>query len=202
MARTDTLGNFLTDIADAIRTKAGTSDTITASDFDTAISNIPSGVDINDYFLPTVSKGNFDTAGVIKSIIAIPPLEFSGTDCSNMFSQLSMTESIDCSKFDTSNVTNMVNMFLNCRKLKSLDLSNFETPNVTNMGNLFNGCEALRHLDIRKMTFDSVTNTKYMFNYIPNDCEIIVKSQTEKDIVLSIRSNLTNVKTVAEYENQ
>lgn len=55
MARTDTLGNFLTDVADAIRTKAGTSETIQASNFDTAISNIPSGsivieniVDLND----------------------------------------------------------------------------------------------------------------------------------------------------------
>ena len=43
MARTDTLGNFLTDVADAIRTKAGTSSAIQASAFDTAISNIPSG---------------------------------------------------------------------------------------------------------------------------------------------------------------
>jgi len=43
MARTDTLGNFLTDVAGAIRTKAGTSDPIQASAFDTAIANIPSG---------------------------------------------------------------------------------------------------------------------------------------------------------------
>lgn len=43
MARTNTLGNFLTDVADAIRTKAGTSDPIQASAFDTAIANIPSG---------------------------------------------------------------------------------------------------------------------------------------------------------------
>lgn len=43
MARTDTLPNFLTDVADAIRTKAGTSDPIQASAFDTAIANIPAG---------------------------------------------------------------------------------------------------------------------------------------------------------------
>jgi len=43
MARIDTLGNFLTDVADAIRTKAGTSEPIQASSFDTAIANIPSG---------------------------------------------------------------------------------------------------------------------------------------------------------------
>ena len=43
MARVDTLPHFLTDVADAIRTKAGTSGAIQASAFDTAIANIPSG---------------------------------------------------------------------------------------------------------------------------------------------------------------
>lgn len=43
MARTDTLGHFLTDVADAIREKGGTSESIQASQFDTAIENLPSG---------------------------------------------------------------------------------------------------------------------------------------------------------------
>jgi hypothetical protein len=43
MARTDTLGNFLTDVAKAIRTKEGTTETIPASEFDTRISNLSGG---------------------------------------------------------------------------------------------------------------------------------------------------------------
>ena len=43
MARTDTLAHYLTDVADAIRAKAGTTGTIQASAFDTAIAAIPSG---------------------------------------------------------------------------------------------------------------------------------------------------------------
>ena len=43
MARTDTLGNFLTDIADAIREKNGTTDTIYAASFDEEIKNLPTG---------------------------------------------------------------------------------------------------------------------------------------------------------------
>ena len=43
MARTDTLGNFLTDVAEAIRTKEGTTEIIPASEFDTRISNLSSG---------------------------------------------------------------------------------------------------------------------------------------------------------------
>jgi hypothetical protein len=43
MARTDNLTNFLTDVAEAIRTKSGTSEKLSASEFDTAITNLPSG---------------------------------------------------------------------------------------------------------------------------------------------------------------
>jgi hypothetical protein len=46
MARTDTLPHFLTDVADAIRTKKGTSELIQASTFDTEINNIPTGGDL------------------------------------------------------------------------------------------------------------------------------------------------------------
>ena len=43
MARTNNLNNFLTDVANAIRTKKGTQATIAAADFDTEIENLPSG---------------------------------------------------------------------------------------------------------------------------------------------------------------
>lgn len=43
MARTDTLPHFLTDVADAIREKTGSQETIQASDFDVEITNLPSG---------------------------------------------------------------------------------------------------------------------------------------------------------------
>ena len=48
MARTDTLGNFLTDVAEAIRTKEGTTETITASEFDTRISNLSGSEDLTE----------------------------------------------------------------------------------------------------------------------------------------------------------
>lgn len=43
MARTDTLVHYLTDVASAIKTKKGSSDSINASNFDTEILNLPSG---------------------------------------------------------------------------------------------------------------------------------------------------------------
>ena len=45
MARTDTLTNFLTDVAAAIKAKKGDSTSIPAADFDTEIANLPSGDD-------------------------------------------------------------------------------------------------------------------------------------------------------------
>ena len=45
MARTDTLINFLTDVAAAIKAKKGDSKPILAANFDTEIANLPSGDD-------------------------------------------------------------------------------------------------------------------------------------------------------------
>ena len=57
-----------------------------------------------------------------------------------MFKGCSSLTSLDVSKFDTQNVTNMSNMFDGCSSLTSLDLSNFKTQNVTNMGDMFYNC--------------------------------------------------------------
>lgn len=46
MARVDNLINFLTDVADAIREKKGTSEIIKASNFDTEIANIQNGLSV------------------------------------------------------------------------------------------------------------------------------------------------------------
>ena len=48
MARIDTLGNFLTDVANSIRNKKGSTDSIPASDFDTEIESIKTGGGLNE----------------------------------------------------------------------------------------------------------------------------------------------------------
>ena len=77
MARTDTLGNFLTDVAAAIREKKGTTDAILASNFDTEIASIETGGGST-----TVEKGlvinSFDENGYatdvsIVGMTKIPP---------------------------------------------------------------------------------------------------------------------------------
>lgn len=252
MARTDTLPNFLTDVADAIREKKGTEETIQASDFDTEIASISSGADISEYFDDTINSNIISYANLMSRIIKkIPDLVVAdnvttlqeglknaglsqapkiifNSNVSNIAGLFygNNFEAIDVTGFNTSNVTTMketfaydkklVNInyssfrtnnlkvlyrtFWNCESLIELDLSSFETPSITDTTQMFENCKSLQYLDIRNFTFDSVQYSNSMFNGVPNNCEIIVKSQTEKDWITSKFSNLTNVKTVEEYE--
>ena len=50
MARTSSLNEFLTDVAESIRTKKGTTDLISPSNFDTEIADIETGADLSEYF--------------------------------------------------------------------------------------------------------------------------------------------------------
>ena len=86
MARTTTLGKFLTDVADAIREKKGTTDTILASNFDTEIASIESGVDINEYLSDTITNGSNSLGGWAKIIKKMrSPLTIEGTGAEYMF---------------------------------------------------------------------------------------------------------------------
>ena len=61
---------------------------------------------------------------------------------------------------------------------------------------MFFCCSSLTNLDISNFTFDKLTDydSEEMFVDVPNNCEILVKSQTEKDWITSKFTNLTNVK--------
>ena len=157
MARTDTLGNFLTDVATAIRNKKGTTDTILASNFDTEIASIESGVDINEYLSDTITKGDSSLGGWTKTIIKLrSPLTIEGTDATYMFYRCLLNE---LPQIDTSSVTNMRNMFSGCINLATIP--QLDTSSVTNMSNMFYGCGSLTI--IPQLDTSSVTNMSDMF---------------------------------------
>lgn len=222
MARTDTLGHFLTDVANSIRNKKGTTDTIIASNFDTEIDSIETGLGKYapryisfyqcqgtelDYEISTIDTSNIaNMSNMFTNCSNLTSLDLSIFDTNNvinmsyMFSACSSLTSLDLSNFNTSNVNNMSSMFRNCSSLKSLNLSSFNTSSVTNMSSMFRNCSKLTNLNISNFDFTKVISYSNIFDNIPSNCEIIVKDDTSKEWVLTIRSDFINVKTVVEKE--
>lgn len=295
MARTNTLSNFLTDVANAIRNKKGTTDAIVASNFDTEIESIEGGsgkyapryisfynydgTDLNDELNNLDTSNMTSMAYMFYNCTKVTKLDVSKLNTSNVTTMNSMfygcktiTE-LDISKLDTTNLTNVRNMFCDCSKLKAInfgnlntsgasdlsymfarckalnemDLSLFDFSNITyfqemfvscstlktvifppnmaktsylketfshcsaithidisgvtsvsNWYRTFYGCNSLTHLDMRNIDMSSSKPNSQTFSGVPAGCEIIVKDDTARDAILAIRSDFTNIKTVAE----
>ena len=84
-------------------------------------------------------------------------------NCEDLFGKLGSLKSLDLSKADTSNVTNMSWMFDDCKSLQTLDLSGFDTSNVTDMSWMFDGCQSLQTLDLSGFDTSNVTSMSVMF---------------------------------------
>lgn len=163
MARIDSLGNFLTDVAEAIRTKKGTTDTIPASNFDSEIASIEGGGKYAPKYIRftgytgtdlTEETSNLDTSNL--------------TSMRDMFSECTGLNNIDVSNFNTSNVTTMRNTFYLCAGLSSLNLKNWNTSNVTNMYYTFSNCTKLTSIDVSNWDTVNVTNMYGMFSNCAN----------------------------------
>ena len=152
----------------------------------------------------TGGAGLTTIAGLFSGCSNLEKVNLNGIDLTtlksfyNIFQNCTKLSEINMNQLNTKNVTGMSRTFYGCRALKNLDLSNWKTSSVTTMMDMFAWCNSLEHLDIRNFTFDTVSNYSSMFQQVPANCEIIVKSDTEKTWITSNFSNLTNVKTVAE----
>ena len=94
-----------------------------------------------------------------------------------MFYNCSALTSLDVSKFNTQNVTDMRWMFDSCKALTSLDVSNFNTQNVTNMWSMFERCKALTSLDVSNFNTQKVFNMSGVFS----GCESLTSIFCNKD---------------------
>lgn len=155
MARTDNLSNFLTDVADAIRTKKGTSETINASDFDTEIENLPSGGEQNVEF----DNGILLTASSFyKAITKVKNIDTSQkTSGNNLFAYFDNLEEVG--PFDTSKMTNISYMFADCKKLKTIPQFDFGNVSMSNYG-AFNNCISLTDESLNNLLISCVGMTK------------------------------------------
>ncbi len=81
MARIDTLNNFLSDVANSIRAKRGTSESIPAKNFDTEIENITTGIDIiGDIVTRYIATNETISAGSFVEFINKTPTITLGTE--------------------------------------------------------------------------------------------------------------------------
>ena len=86
------------------------------------------------------------------------------TNMRYMFNDCWELSSLDLSKFNTKNVTDMECMFESCSKLSSLDLSNFNTAKVKVMSDMFRSCNALTTIYVRdEFVTEEVYNSQNMF---------------------------------------
>lgn len=171
MARTDTLGHFLTDVADAIREKKGSVDTIAAEDFDTEIENLPSGGGkyaprAISFYGYTGSELNYELENLDMSNLTSIAYLFSNT-------RIISFDSNDYD-FDTSNVSDAHNMFYNNGYITTADLSAMDLSNVTNTSQMFYSCSHLTSFSLPTNFASALTaGTKVMIANMFQSCKAL-----------------------------
>ena len=106
------------------------------------------------YFHKFDKKGNYTIKYTFKKYMI--KLDYIFYGCSSLIS-------LNFSRFNTNNVTNMHCMFKGCSALTNLNLKNFKTNNVTDMSGMFEECKSLKELDLSKFNTDKVTELGWMF---------------------------------------
>lgn len=151
-----TLVQLFTAIANAIRAKTGSSETIKAEDFPTEINSIPSG----GGYPPDWSEIGYTNtpASIIEAFNYSKEIQEdwdeSLTSLSNKFKN--DTNLMYMPLINTTNVKYMSNTFNSCTKLEIIPL--LDTSNVIEMSSAFYGCSNLKLfplLDISKVKFAS-----------------------------------------------
>ena len=198
MARTDTLTNFLTDVASAIKTKKGDQTDILASNFDTEIANLPSGGDASEYFVMTgIDTTNPKINMQLKKIPAMS-LSNSVTSLNQMFNGCTSLQEVDVSLFTKSGITNMGSMFYNCENLETITgFEEIDTQAVTTFGSLFYNCKKLVDVDLSNLDFTAVTNIGNMFYHCDSmetiSLGVVGGSVTDMNGIFNYCENVTEI---------
>ena len=174
-----------------------------ATTFESMFSNVTyvTKIDISDWIMKCPCRGMFRSMSSLKEVV-FARVENRDDGSSNSFERVfagcTNLEKVDLSRINTTNVSIMTYMFQNCSSLKEIDLSSLHTTNLYYLDGTFDGCTSLEKLDIRGLDFEIIRYTSNAFRNVPANCEIIVGTDQDKEKVLLLRSDFTNVKTVAE----
>ena len=177
----------LTNIANAIRTKGGTSALIKPSEMATAITNLPSGGDYNAKLeAPSTYNAQAGIRGYLKEFDLIDTS--SATSFQNMFNYCHNLKTIPL--LNTSNVTSMYQTFGQCYNLIKIPL--LDTKKVTSFDYMFQQCSILTTIPVFDTT--SATSMRNMFN----GCGLLTDESL--DNVLQMCINATKYKSTKKYK--
>ena len=143
MAKNDNLKDFLTDVADAIREKKGTTDAINPQDFSSEIASIQSGGDIF----------GFDTIGYtldnngIKDDIAYSQELLRQLNSGELTTFREKQQMIYCPKFDSTKYSSLTSFFYNCTSMVHFP-SDIPTSHITNLEACWQNCSSLQVLNV------------------------------------------------------
>lgn len=131
------------------------------------------GGDLSQYFDTEIKSdtSDYDHIYVYNVVLKTPSFTISDnvTSLRSCFSTWNL-KTIDISKLNTSNVTNMRNMFSSMQFVEELDLSNFDTSKVTSFNTMFSGCSALKKINMSSFTINPSSSSvaaNQMFNSTP-----------------------------------
>lgn len=137
---------------------------------------------IEEVSLPymTISKGSdFFSCGKLKKLTTKYGLK---VDYGwSMFQSCTSLQTLDTSKWNLSNLVDVLFMFDGCRSLQTLDTGNWNLSNVNKAGAMFRGCTSLVSIDMS----DKLENCKNYAQFLKGcvNLESLVGNHTETDNV-------------------
>lgn len=162
-----TLTELFKNIADAIREKKGTTESIVAEDFPEEIESITGGENPLDYFTGlSHGGGTVSTMFPPKLIKKIPNnIPVQETNLASTFRNCINLEEVGT--IDTTGVINMNSMFHGCSSLITVPVFNTASVNVSGQtgssgfDNMFNGCTSLSNASLNNILKMCINATSY-----------------------------------------
>ena len=186
----------LTNIANSIRAKTGSTDTMTPGEMPTNIGTIESG---DSYFNTTYNESNTCGYWVRDNFIKDLPDIVIDDSIVNLEYFARQTNLPKCPKLiGGTNVTNMQYLYYGNSNFTEIDISKLVTINVTDMNNMFSGNSKLTNIiGLDKLDVSNVTNMSSMFNGTAlSEIDVSNFNFKEKVILNSFLANNSNLTTV------